>query len=348
MRTTIARRRPSATRMLVSLALVVTAQAATAQERSYTRVERELDALMAIWPGDYDNREQLQTDSDQGRKSLETGAHLRVHSQVRRVDLPAIGPHVLYVEEYRDNDPQRIFRQRIYVLSADEKTQAIRLELGFFNDGKRLLGAHKDPAKLAGLTRAGISILAGCELLIRRDSDVFEGRMAPKACVFGETGRKRYADYQLRVRPGQFEFRDRTLDAATDAVLEQAADFGWNLLRKARPFVCMIDVPRQPGGPPVVTQHYADLHDQGGTFAFKHPDGRDMVLTLRNFWSYEMRRDTFVVAVQLGNEQGPTLVYGWGAPGSDRIGVNPGYLRVQCDLDTAENRELQQRLRPTS
>ena len=108
-------------------------------------------------------------------------------------------------------------------------------------------------------------------------------------------------------------------------------------LERARWFACMVDFPRESGGQPVVTGHYIKMHDQGGTFPFTHPDGRDMVLTMRNNWSYGMQRETFVIVIQDGDESGPTLVYAWGAPGSDRIGVNPGYLRVQCDLDTPRN-----------
>ena len=55
-----------------------------------------------------------------------------------------------------------------------------------------------------------------------------------------------------------------------------------------------------------------------------------------------------MLAIQEGDESGPTLVYAWGSPGSDRIGVNPGYLRVQCDMDTPRQVSLQHGLRPDS
>ena len=71
-------------------------------------------------------------------------------------------------------------------------------------------------------------------------------------------------------------------------------------------------------------------------------------MTLRNNWSYGMQRETLVVVVQEGDESGPTLVYGWTEPGADRIGVNPGWIRLQCDLDTPKMRKFQQWLRPDS
>ena len=333
---------------LLSLALLSTGFDAAAEERKFTLLERELEYLMAFWPGDYDNREQLQFDSNVGKKNMEEGGHLRVHSHIRRVDLPAFGPYVLYVQEYKHNDPTQIFRQRLYELSADEEEGAIRLKLHFFREGKSLLGAHNDPGKLATLTRDDTAVLDGCDVLIQRQGDLLVGAMKTKECVFGEGEERRYSDYQLQLQPGQYWFRDRILSYESDQPLEQVADFSWHQLEQARHFVCMIDVPREAGGRPVETQHYIHTHDQGGTYAFKHPDGRDMVFTMRNTWSYGMRRETLVIVVQEGDEEGPTLVYAWSEPGADRIGVNPGYLRVQCDADTAENVQLQQWLRPDS
>ena len=311
-------------------------------------LERELEYLVAIWPGDYDNREQLSFDTGVGKPDMASGGHLRVHSQVRRVNIPVLGEHVLYVEEYKHNDPTSIFRQRLYVLSADEAAKAIRLQLLFFKDGKRYLGSHNAPEQLAAITDDDVSSLAGCDVFIRRDGDWLVGAMQPKQCVFGEGDQRRYSDYQVRITPGQYWFRDRILNATTDEVMEQVADFSWHQLEQARWFSCMIDFPREPGGRPVVTHHYIKMHDQGGTFPFTHPDGRDMVLTMRNNWSYGMQRETFVIVVQEGDESGPTLVYAWGNPGADRIGVNPGYLRVQCDLDTPRQVQLQHWLRPDS
>ena len=332
--------RPLAVLSALSCTLVITT-AAIAEERTFTLLERELEYLMTIWPGDYDNREQLTFDAGVGKTDLETGGHLRVHAQIRRVELPAFGDHVLYVEEYKNNDPRSIFRQRLYVLTADEEEKAIRVRLLFFKDGKAYLGAHGDPGRLASLTQDDLSSLEGCDVFIRRDGDWLAGAMENKACVFGEGDGRRYADYQLRIAQDRYWFRDRSLNAATDEIIEQVADFSWHQLERARWFACMVDFPREPGGRPVVTHHYLKMHDQGGTFPFTHPDGRDMVLTMRNTWSYGMQRETFVIVVQEGDESGPTLVYAWGNPGADRIGVNPGYLRVQCDLDTPTQVQLQ-------
>lgn len=335
------------TSLLIGLSLLATASA-SAQERRYTLLERELEYLMEIWPGDFDNREQLQFDSDVGKRTMETGGHLRVHGQIRRVDLPAFGEHVLYVEEYKDNDPSSIFRQRLYELSADEDENAIRIKLHFFRDGAKYLGAHEDPSKLDGLTREDTAVLDGCDAFLRRDVRVLAGGMKTKTCIFGEGDERRYSDYQLRISEDGYWFRDRILSYATDETLEGMAEFTWHQLERARWFRCMIDFPYEDGGRPINTVEYVRIHDQGGTHPFTYRDGREMVFTFRNNWSYGMQRETLVIVVQEGDESGPTLVYSWGQPGSDRIGVNPGWIRLQCDLDTEKMTKFQNWLRPDS
>lgn len=222
------------------------------------------------------------------------------------------------------------------------------MKLHFFKYGKAYLGAHRGPAKLKGITAADVSSLDGSDLLLTRDADAIVGSMKPKACVFGEEGKKRYADYRVRLSKDQQWVSDRIRDAVIDALLEPTVELTPFVMGPARPFVCMIDFPIMPGEPQMRTDAYVAVHDQGETYPFKHPIGRDMVMTLRNNWSYGMQRETLVVVIQERDEREPTLSYGWSQGGAVRIGVNLERMRVQCDLDTPENRKAQQDFRTDS
>ena len=164
-----------------------------------------------------------------------------------------------------------------------------------------------------------------CDLRLQRDVDGFVGA-ASEQCSGG---------------PRKIRIDERGL-RWTEAGGEEL------VLERARLFVCMVDFPRQPGKPMMYTDKYIVLHDQGGTYFFDHPNGRAMVLTLRNNWSFGMYRETLVVVIQEKDETGPTLTYAWTQPNADRIGVNPSWMRVQCDLDTPANRQAQQELRADS
>jgi hypothetical protein len=58
-------------RLMATLVLaLVISEPAKSQDHRYTLVDRELEYLMEIWPGDFDNREQLSFDAGVGKTPL--------------------------------------------------------------------------------------------------------------------------------------------------------------------------------------------------------------------------------------------------------------------------------------
>lgn len=317
-------------------------------ERKYTLAERELEYLMVIWPGEYDNVEQLTFDQSVGKSNVEEGGHLRIHSFIDRVDLPAFGEYVLYVEETKNDDPKDIYRQCIYELIADDEKQGIQVKVHHFKNPKSHLSLGQGLPFSKDLKPGSDILELGCELMLRREGMAYVGKTIAKDCLEDQDNKGITIDYQVRISEEEYWFREQRYRASGKELLSEDQQLAWYNLEKARCFVCMIDFPRKEGGRPVETKHYIKIHDQGGKFEFDYKDGRHMVLGMRNTWSFGMQRETFVIFIQEGSQEGPTLIYSWGAPGADRIGFNPGWIRVQCDLDTPKNVELQQRLRPDS
>ena len=303
-----------------------------------TRMDKEVIAVMSMWPGDYDNREQVQIDTDMGRAK---GDHTRLHAAVRKVDLPELGPHLLYVEDYNNNDAAQIVRHGIYEVMADNNGKSVRIKIYQFKDPAKWRGASNDLSKLKGLTRADLTESAGCDLTLKRDGDAFGGGTTAKTCVIGKA---KAHDFQVRLMNDQVWFRERALNTKSEAVIDQVSHFAWHQLERARFFSCMIDPPRssQKSNPP---GHVVRIHDQGGTFTFPYADGRALFMSLRNTWSYNMSRKTLVVTLQENDENGKGLGYAWSEPGADRLGMNPLWIHIQCDLETPENLEMQRRMR---
>lgn len=309
-----------------------------AQAIAATHIERELDYLMAIWPGDYDNQEQVSFDARaKDQKEIDQA---RFHSLVEKVDFTALGDHVLYIEERLDDDIQRVHFRRLYVLSADETEKAVRVISYVLKNA-----ADFELENLSALNAEDLSLQQGCDMLLRRNGDGFKGQMKSGECDDSEGAG--YRDRRVRIFKEHYSFKDQRIDS-DGRVINSVANFSWRELQRARWFACMIDVPKDTPGLSNFTQHYIKIHDQGGSFKFAHPDGRNMTLLMRNTWSYGMRRETFFIGVFEGSVTDKLLVYSWGEPGADRIGMNPGYIRIQCDLDTPRNVELQKALRPDS
>ncbi|MFS4467225.1 CpcT/CpeT family chromophore lyase [Maribacter sp. 2210JD10-5] len=321
----------------------------TEQERSYTVMERELEYLMNIMPGEYDNVEQLDFDSYYAKKEGELGRHLRFHAIVERIDVPALGEHVIYTEAYVDNDLNKVFGQSIYIFSTDEEAKRIkarRFNLREANPQRAL--ENKGMDFLKSLTPDDNRLNERCELIFERVGDEFVGKSPSLACHKDMARNGIVMHFEMRIRENLFAFKLPRYDVNKEELLPDNQQTSWYMLEKARCFACMIDFPKEERGRPTVTKHYITIHDQGGKFEFDYDDGRHMVLGMRNTWSLGMQRETFVIFIQEGDEKGKTLIYSWGEPGADRIGFNPGWIRVQCDLNTPKNVAFQKRLRPGS
>lgn len=319
------------------------ASGVAAQETGFTPQERELHYLFKMWPGDYDNQEQVSFDARARGEAV--ADQPRVHGVVRAIDLPSLGEYVLYSEEREGDDPAKTRLRQIYVLSADEEARAVRVKSYAFKAPQRWRSVVGPEDSLAKVRARDLVFLEGCDILLRRDGESHAGAMEEASCRDGvDDG---YRERHIRISEDYYSTKDRLTNERGEEIDAIAGARARNM-KRARWFACMVDVPKDIPGRSNYTQHYIKIHDQGGAFSFTHPDGREMTLLMRNTWSYGMQRETFFIGVFEGDASGKLLVYGWGMPGADRIGVNPGYVRIQCDLDTPENVALQKGLREES
>lgn len=303
------------------------------EERKYSLMEREIEYLLEIWPGEYDNVEQLSLESDAGRKTAEKGQHKRIHSKFIRVHHKDLSEYLLYVEEFQHNDNKDVFRHHVYEFLPVDSNATIRIKVYDFKDGKELWGSEKVEEQIKDMSKSSFIHQENLDLYLYREGHAFMSMTR----LLNQNEAQR--EYQVRISPKDYWFRYKG---------EQTGREDWYTLDKARCFICMVDFPREPGGRPVETKYYVDMHDQGGQFEFDYTDGRHMVLTMRNTWSYGMQRNTFVIVIQENDLKGPTLIYSWGEEGADRIGMNPGWIRIQCDEKNEKNISFQQKLRSDS
>ncbi|MDB4293046.1 CpcT/CpeT family chromophore lyase [Maribacter sp.] len=312
--------------------------------RKFSYPERELDYLMQIWEGEYDNVEQLDFDKIQ-RNEGEVALHDRVHTSVRQFQNSNFGVGAVYVEEYRNNDPTIVTRQAVYQLMPDDTEKAIRVKVFHFKNKRPILAADKTFDAISNLTPESEDFVEGCELLIRRNGNGFLAKTVDKGCNKNPKNTTQTIDYQFSVSEDTFGFQE-VLYASNQRLAEDNQVSAYEM-EKARCFTCMLDFPNDTNGRSTVTKHYIDIYDQGGSFEFEYPDGRSMLFGMRNTWSFGMHRETFVIYI-VDKATQKTLIYSWGNPGADRIGFNPGWIRAQCDLKTLRNVKLQQELRPGS
>ena len=139
--------------------------------------ESHLSKFKAWFGGRFDNY--IQTLEDKHNKVAH--AHQRVHSIFKPVDVPHLGEHAFYVEQYGGGDPKREYLQRNYIFSKT-KNQEISLRIAGFKDNAAVLGAHRSPEKLKSVKVSDLVFKNGCDVTWRFDGDKFVGQTKRGAC----------------------------------------------------------------------------------------------------------------------------------------------------------------------
>lgn len=303
-------------------------------------LERDFGQFLEWFEGRFDNDRQVFFEPELG--VAEPDRHERIHSIFRRVDLPAFGAHVFYVEQYLNGDPAQIYRQRLYVMSVDAGRGAIRLAIHIPRQPEGLAGAHLDPTLLARLTPADMTTYPGCDVFWRRQENQFVGSMDEGACriVSSRSGRTLIVSDDLVLSADGIWINDRAVDEQGAYVYGNLAGVA-HQLRRARPFECWAAVLRGAShgdsGEGARPQDWAFqrglwVHDQGGTVEIvtdETPARRITIKLRRVEWPYGTNRPSLTLYVhEDGNPR--ALSYAWGEYDAERLGINLRWLQVSC------------------
>lgn len=176
------------------------------------QLEKDLKLITQWFAGYFDNREQV---AEEKAKNTELELiHEQIHGIFATVEIPAFGKNVLYVKQYMDDDPTKVYRQRIYSFHTNEKEEAIELRIYAFLDDEAYMDAHLEPSKLSGLTPEKMSFKQGCELYWQRKSNHFIGYMKEGACrvCSKKTGKIITITDDCYLDGEQLWIRDRAID----------------------------------------------------------------------------------------------------------------------------------------
>jgi hypothetical protein len=290
-------------------------------------LERDLPRLVELFQGAWDNAEQVGFAEELG---FPDGAPpTRRHVTIRRVDAPGLGPLVLRLDEYRNNDPADIGRQRLYAFAVDPAKMAIRMDV-LTPLGDRL------PAEAdhAALTREGMRFNPGCETLWRRNADQFVGWIEDGACKVrsqGGSGPELTIGADIALSTDQLWMTETARDGRGRDAYPDEPDAPVQY-RRATAFTCWLAVPRQP---PQEGWFYARdlaIHDQGGEvwITTDETTPRTYGFRMRNVrWPTGQNTDALTLYVH--DQRGaPAISYAWASPDATRIGINLRTLQGSC------------------
>ncbi len=325
------------TLVLALLCAPLAAAAAAAPEND--PFARDLLILTDWFEGEFDNEEQRWFQADPRSNTPEDERHVRVHATHKRIEAPEFGEHVFYVEEYTNNDPEKVYRQRLVIFSSDPEESGIRMRQGFFNEPERFLGAQHKPGLFDDLKAEDAFFLDDCDVYWKRVAGQFQGGMRPRACVFGEGELRRYSVHDLYLSETKYWRVDSTFLVADDSLhVGMPADQPFEL-RRVKRFTCGITF--DPRGPE--PQEIADipLHSQGGSAdVTRERDGREFTLLMRDkeYPYYSTRPDFIYFSIRRKGELA-SVVFTVNDPDSRLLAVNTGELVASCYRDGYEFRD---------
>ena len=212
----------------------------------------DLAELLKEFPGEYDNYAQWEFDAEHNVSSDEQHAHL--HSIFYGpVDLPQLGEHIFYVQQYLDGIPTNIYRQRLYSFSESPTVQGeIVLSFFDFKNGSKYVDAQKDPSKLKGLTRNDVTqVTDACDVYWKRDADgIFRGKTTEDCIVIDHiTGSSIRIEDNTELGPDYVSIHERGFDVKTGAKIfgNPTPDVLNRTDREARLFNGYVAVETSPG-----------------------------------------------------------------------------------------------------
>lgn len=292
-----------------------------------------LPVLARWWPGIYDNHEQVVRQSGGGLSAHTSTPFRRMHTEVKAVVAPALGEHVLSVEQFADNDRARTQKREILVLAADPGANAIRVRRFSLADWARLT----DAAATARLQMADLAPLGdGCDILLRYAGGQFQGSLAGAACAAGGG----VAQYDLIVGREFVWERGQARHARSGKVTWEMAPgsgYDWYQESRARPYTCNVFASESGEMAKTRFLQTIHLHDQGGEAEIGWPDGRTLVFTIHER-AFSPTAEPIYPLFRVHEKGNPVpIAYAYAVDRNTRFGLNLGWFYIRCydDADIA-------------
>jgi hypothetical protein len=255
----------------------------------------------------------------------------RVQINVRRIELPWLGTHVLYVEEYPYDEPFELRRRVLLSIEPQDPAGTLRI---------RQFTRKADAGNEATLTATDVETVAGCDIYLKREGGQFRGGTHGRKCLEQGASGARWLDYRLVLGEGLFWYRKRTLTLAKDELVEEIAGFPRVDVEEARLFSCGISWASPKDKGPRRLLESVDLHDRGGRARFHTPDGRELLLELHGRdWPLSEGRESLVLILSGGRADSEPIASSWTSLNAARVGIDIGWLAIDCAPVVSETGE---------
>ena len=303
----------------------------------------EVAALERTWSGVRDSSEQVVLSLHRGAALWREASERRVRTVVAPVSVGWLGAHVLYFEEFIEDDPQEPRRQLLLQLEPlAAQPHAVRARLYTFVRPSRWTHLNYRPPLVALLARGDIVPAAGCELVLTRAADQFHGGTQGRGCLDVSSGGARYLDYQLVISEELYWYRRRALRESDGELQEEVIGFNRFEPNEAQLYACRIAWSASGSARVLRPLLTLDLYEAGGHARFVTPDGREFELTLHGHdWPFAVDRDALLLLLHEQGGDSP-LATSWAQMDAQQVGLELGWLEVRCGSMAPDSDEVAQ------
>ena len=315
-------------------ALLLAALPATAAQPAPATpdLDQQLALLLAWFPGEWDNHEQhwQQATVEKREKPIE-----RIHHVFVPVSVPAVSEHVFFVRQTLDDDPSRVYRQRLYAFSKNEARGAIQLTIHSFKDEAKYAAAWREPALLDGLSMDALESRPGCEVYWTLQVDHFAGSMDADACRFHSQrlGKTIIVNDTLRLSPDELWISDVAKDVEGSPVFGNRDGIP-HRNRKVRYFEGWAAIKRGGKDAPADSKDWIGMrgilmHNEGDREQVLDAEGKPVGYTIELArLTYQNTTTPILKFGVIDDATGKTIAYTWNEPDGTRLGINLGWFQA--------------------
>jgi CpeT/CpcT family (DUF1001) len=171
------------------------------------------------WTGSFDNRAQVAANSAPGEPDVPELTRTARRMTIERLNMPALGPVVVLLNEYKAPVMGIANRSRVYVLMnlPDGRVRAVQ---HFFTDAPTYDRKPVTAAMATAMPPSAFRLFPGCDLFFTYNAKTgrYEGGMPPRTCIYEHaTDGFVYAEFDQFVWPRAAWYRDRSVKIATGA-----------------------------------------------------------------------------------------------------------------------------------
>jgi hypothetical protein len=299
----------------------------------------ELGRFIRWFGGEFDNHEQVwqqRIDAAKPGAAVDSEKTAHSHSVFAPISLPALGQHIYYVQQSLDGDLSKVYRQRLYRITADEAAKALRLEIFNIPNAKAVLNAHLKPELLADLDPNTLRHAKGCDVLWRYDgaSESFEGQVVPNACSYlsPQLGKRIIVNDTLKLTANQIWINDQARDEQGNHVFGSKSNTPVKA-RKVRYFTGWA-FGADPDGRKLRGERALLMHNEGHTLGLFYEDGSasPYQVQLAQLTYQNTTAPILKLALLDTRTPGKSVAYTWANTDASRIGLNLGWVQFGLTL----------------